>query len=326
MGGLYTSEISSFRIMADEDKLTRFIRGEWPGSFRLDRLSLYDFMSTSHQWFDYVNSSRDTLQAFRNFIKFLTWVFGDHWANSFSDEIANWESKDPWYQCEPWVLHLSLDKAISSWITDCHSDASWFCYKSVETSCVLLDNALVKFMAAGKLSQLEKSYNRSLSAEVVYPNSNCIVPLGIPSIRHSPKFGSSQLKSVSAPKTFESSSLSSKDHPKPKDLSNKEDRSASSSKRPLGNDSGKSESKVLKTAGSKYCHANLAHVFGFAMANQYGGPCKDPKSAVSCSCGLHSITKELPSVSVVIQSIEDIKSKRSAFCDELLEALKNHQE
>ena len=207
-GGLYTSEISSLRIMTDEVKLTRFIRGEWLGSFRLDRLSLYDFMPVSHLWFDYLSSSRDTLTAFRNFIRFLTWLFGDNWLNSFSDDIAKWESLDPWCQCEPWILHLSLDKAISSWITDCNVDASVFRYTSVETSWLLLEYYLDIFLAEDKLSQLEKSYNRTLSAEVVFPNSHCKVPVGIPSIRCAPKFGSSQPNTVSVPKTIESSNSS----------------------------------------------------------------------------------------------------------------------
>ena len=41
---------------------------------------------------------------------------------------------------------------------------------------------------------------------------------------------------------------------------------------------------------------------------------------------VHSTKKGLPSVSGVIQSIEDIKSKRSMYCSELLEALKNLQD
>ena len=282
-------------------------------------------MPVSHLWFDYLSSSRDTLTAFRNFIRFLTWLFGDHWLNSFSDDIAKWESLDPWCQCEPWILHLSLDKAISSWITDCNVDASVFRYTSVETSWLLLEYYLDIFLAEDKLSQLEKSYNRTLSAEVVFPNSHCKVPVGIPSIRCAPKFGSSQPNTVSVPKTIESSN-SSAILPK-KDLpmvnSSTEDRSDKSVKRPQGFDIGKSDAKVLKTAGTKYCHANLAHVFGLEIGSEYGGACKDPQSAISCPCGVHSTKKGLPSVSGVIQSIEDIKSKRSMHCSELLEALKN---
>jgi hypothetical protein len=84
--------------------------------------------------------------------------------------------------------------------------------------------------------------------------------------------------------------------------------------------------KAPKVAGTKYCHANLAHVFGFNISSEYTGVCKDPGSATSCPCGVHSTKKELPSVAAVIHAIEEIKAKRTPFVSELLVALKLHHD
>jgi hypothetical protein len=197
----------------------------------------------------------------------------------------------------------------------------------------MLEDNLAFFLAPSKLVQLEKSYNRTLSSAVVYPNANCKVPVGIPSVRHNPNFGIAHLykhfydpvregvtgvkkEPGSAPKSTSAGNSKEKDLP-PANSSSKD-------KRPLEGATGKSDVKAPKVAGTKYCHANLVHVFGFNISSEYTGVCKDPGSATSCPCGVHSTKKELPSVAAVIHSIEEIKARRSPFVSELLDALNQH--
>ena len=149
--GIYHSEVRHFRIMVDGARQARFIRGDWLGSFCLDYISLYDFMPISHLGFDYTVSSRDTFTAFKNFIVYCTWVFGDHWSNSFMDEITKWQTHPPWTESLPWVIHLSLDKAIASWVLGCHMDASVFCYESIATSWDILEDYLDIYMSPEKI-------------------------------------------------------------------------------------------------------------------------------------------------------------------------------
>ena len=102
------------------------------------------------------------------------------------------------------------------------------------------------------------------------------------------------------------------------------EKAISSLKRTLSVDSEKSDSKVAK-AQTRFCHANIAYVFGFRMISNYEGPCKSPESPVSCGCGLHSTMDNLPSLAVVIRSFEEIRSKLSTFSEELLSDLRKHQ-
>ena len=325
--GLYYSEVRHLRIMTDEVRQSRFLRGDWLGSFRLDHLSLFDFMPISHLGFDYNNSSHDTFTAFRFFIIFCTWVFGDEWSNSFMDDIAKWQTIAPWTEALPWVIHLSLEKAISSWVSACHQDASVFRYESLETSWGLLKYYLHSFMSVEKLVSMERSYDRSLSHVVVFPSPDCFVPLGIPSVRPNPKLGPPRSYPDGVPKTFVSthSASSRSSLVRLPIASTKEIRQENTSlKRTLSVGSDKSDSKVAK-AQTRFCHANIAYVFGFCMISNYEGPCKSPESPVSCGCGIHSTMDNLPSLAVVIRSFEEIRSKLSTFSEESLSDLRKHQ-
>ena len=100
---------------------------------------------------------------------------------------------------------------------------------------------------------------------------------------------------------------------------------STSLKRAASVDSGKLDSKVAK-AQTRFCHANIAHIFGFNMISNYEGSCKFPQLPVSCGCGSHSTKSNLPSLAVVIRSFEDIRSKLTPFSVELLDHLRKHQE
>ena len=79
------------------------------------------------------------------------------------------------------------------------------------------------------------------------------------------------------------------------------------------------------TPAPRFCHANLAHVFRLEMENEYKGACTSPESPTSCPGGIHCTSGSLPSIAVVIKSLTEIRS-RSAFCDELMVALKAHHD
>ena len=329
--GLYHSEVRHLRILTDPVRQARFIRGEWLGSFRLDHLSLYDFMPTTHHGFDYNESSHDTFAAFKYFIMFCAWVFGDHWTNKFMDDVTRWQTKAPWTETIPWVLHLCLEKAISSWVVDCLQDASMFHYESVKTSLGILTDYLNSFMSPGSLLSVEKVYNRSLAHEVVYPTPDCNAPLGIPSTRPSPRFGPARNYSDSGHKAVvsarASSSKSSSEVNMPKALVTKDmvvRRDNAPLKRTLSVESSRPEPKVAK-ATTRYCHANIAYAFEFMMLNDYVGSCKSPESAVSCTCGQHFTKGNLPSIEAVIRSFGDIRAKLTSFSEELLDELKKRQ-
>ena len=314
--GLYHTEVRYLRIMADEERLCRFIRGEWPMSFRLDRLSLYHFMPTTHYGFDYLGTTHDTFIAFRNFITFLTWVFGNEWSGSFESDIRKWQTQSPWIETPVWVIHLSLEKAISSWILFCHTDASTFRYAGLVTSWGALEDYLISFMKRENLVLMEAAYNRSLALQVIYPNRSCLVPLEVPSLRPPPRFGSDTdvLPSGCASTTHVS-------------FSSLPDQIISTGKRSLEGDSESSNSKAPTPQAFRFCYANVAYIFDFAMNAKPTNVCKDPSSTVKCSCGEHSSKDHRPPVADIIKSIEDIKSKskRSDFCVELLAKLKLHQ-
>ena len=317
--GLYHTEVRYLRIMTDEVRLSRFIRGDWPMSYRLDLLSLYHFMPSAHIGFDYLVTSHDTFLAFRNFITFLTWVFGDEWSGSFEGDIRKWQTVSPWVETPVWVLHISLEKAISSWILFCHSDASIFRYAGLVTSWGALEDYLESFMLPENLKLTEAAYNRSLALQVVYPNRSCLVPLEVPSIRPPPRFASVEPQSGCASLT-QSLGLNLPEntllvHP-----------SVTEKKRSLESDSGSASSKIARTPAIRYCHANMAFIFGFVMTAKPSGACKDPASMSSCPCGEHFSKNNRPAVIDVIRSIEDIRSKRSEFCEELLSKLRSHQD
>jgi hypothetical protein len=311
--------------MADEERHARFLRGEWPGSFRLDLLSLYHFMPITHVGFDYVETSHDTLSAFRNFITYCTWVFGDHWKNSFDEEITGWAIEDPWSQTRPWIIHMALEKAIAGWILECHQDASLFHYKDVSTSWIILEENLERYLDPDHLDLLEKTYDHTLSKQVVYPSKQCVAPPQIPAVRAAPRFGNqgSPTNTVSLPITGVPPLPlpPAKDIPRdpPKDIPTDPNK-----KRKVGEvvEAGKLN---VGTPAPRFCHANLAHVFRFAMENEYKGACTTPESPTSCSGGIHCTSGSLPSVAAVIKSLTEIKS-RSAFCEELLVAIKKHHD
>jgi hypothetical protein len=315
--GLYHTEVRYLRIMSDDVKLCQFIRGEWPMSFRLDLLSLYHFMPNTHYGFDYLVTTHDTFIAFRNFITFLTWWFGDEWSGSFESDIRTWQTQSPWVETPVWVIHLSLEKAISSWILFCHSDASTFRYAGLVTSWGGLEDYLISFMLRENLVLMEAVYNRSLALQVVYPNKSCLVPLEVPSLRPPPRFGSDTDVLSSGCASTTHASISSI----PAQII------SSAGKRPLEGDSESSTSKAPTLQAVRFCYANIAYIFDFAMKSKPPNVCKDPSSSVKCSCGEHSSKDHRPAVADVIKSIEDIKSKakRSDVCVELLSKLKLHQ-
>ena len=282
-------------------------------------------MPITHVGFDYVESSHDTLSAFRNFIIYLTWVFGDHWKNSFDEDITGWAIEDPWSQTRPWIIHMALEKAIAGWILECHQDASLFHYKDVSTSWNILMDNLERYMDPEHLVLLEKTYDHTLSKQVVYPSKQCIVPPQIPAVRAAPRFGSQgspSAQAVSLPVTGVPSPLKppAKDIPRdlPKDIPKDPLK-----KRKVGEvETGKSS---IGTPAPRFCHANLAHVFKLELESEYKGACVAPESPTSCPGGIHCTSGSLPSITVVIKSLTEIRA-RSAFCEELMVALKAHHD
>jgi len=303
--GLYHTVVRNFRIMADQVRLTRFIRGEWPMSYRLDLLSLYHFMPISHRGFDYLLTSHDTFVAFRNFITFLTWIFGDEWAGSFESEIRKWLTQSPWVETPVWILHLGIEKAISSWVLFCHSDATIFRYAGLVTSWGALEDYLGSFMLPENLKLLENANDRSLALQVVYPNKDCLVPLEVPSFRPPPRFAPVEPQSGGASLVPLAS-----DHVSDKKRKVETVIDSTTPKKPVG----------------RYCHANVACIFAMTMKSKPPAACKDPGSVVGCSYGDHFGKGNRPAVDDVIKSIEDIRAKRSEFCEELLAKLMIHQD
>ena len=70
INGLYSTLVRNLRIMSDPDVLSRFILGDWPGTFQLQRLSLYHFLPTFHRGFDYMHETTDIFLALKNFVNF----------------------------------------------------------------------------------------------------------------------------------------------------------------------------------------------------------------------------------------------------------------
>jgi hypothetical protein len=321
MNGLYHTEVRFLRIMTDEVRMARFIRGEWPMSYRLDLLSLFHFMPTTHSGFDYLETSRDTFVAFRNFITFLTWIFGRTWSGSFEEDIRKWQTSSPWVDTPVWVLHICLEKAISSWILHCHSDASIFRYAGIITSWDALDERLTEFMSKEHLELMKPAYDRSLALQVVYPDKICRVPQEVPSLRPSPRFGCQGVglpQSGCVPTIQSSVGLV---NPVQSSIAAGIKRSADSI------DSSASSSTAVKPQASRYCHANIAYIFEFEMKAKPPGGCKSPwTEGVVCSCGVHMSKGSRPAVHDVIQVIEAVKAKRSEYCLELLAFLHSHED
>jgi hypothetical protein len=321
--GLYHTEVRFLRIMTDEVRLGRFIRGEWPMSYRLDLLSLFHFMPTTHSGFDYLETSRDTFVAFRNFITFLTWIFGNKWSGSFEEDIRKWQTISPWVDTSVWVLHICLEKAISSWILHCHSDASIFRYAGIITSWDALNVRLKECMSREHLELMKTAYDRSLALQVVYPEKTCRVPQEVPSLRPPPRFGCQGVglaQSASCVTAIQSAGVSN--HPVQSLIAAGTKRSADSI------DSGSSSSTApVKPQASRYCHANIAYIFEFDMVAKPPGACKNPSSVgVVCPCGVHMSKGSRPATDDVIRVIESVKSKRSEYCEELLSFLHSHDD
>jgi hypothetical protein len=217
---------------------------------------------------------------------------------------------------------MALEKAIASWILACHQDASLFHYRDVSTSWYILEDNLATYMDPDHLTLLERTYDHTLSKQVVYPSKLCVAPPQIPALRAAPRFGNqgSPTNSVS----FHPTSAPSlpippvKDIPKdiPKDILKDNPKDMNKKRRVEEIDGGKSSSGVAIPA-PRFCHANLAHIFRLEMENEYKGACIVPDSPTSCSGGIHCTSGSLPSITAVIKSLTDIRS-RSAFCDELL--------
>jgi hypothetical protein len=262
-------------------------------------------MPISHRGFDYLVTSHDTFAALRNFIIFLTWVFGDTWAGSFESDIRKWLTESPWVETPVWILHLGIEKAISSWILFCHSDASIFRYRGLVTSWGSFEDYLGSFMLPENLKLLDSAYNRSLALQVVYPNKDCLVPLEVPSFRPPPRFASVESQSGGA--SLQPLVL---DHASDKKRKLEVVVDSTTPKKPVG----------------RYCHANVAYIFGLAMKAKSPGACKEPGSMTGCSYGEHFGKGNRPAVEDVMKSIEDIRGKRSDFGDELLAKLQEHQD
>ena len=325
MNGIYHTEVRFLRIMTDEVRLGRFIRGEWPMSYRLDLLSLFHFMPTTHSGFDYLETSRDTFVAFRNFITFLTWIFGHRWSASFEDDIRKWQTSAPWVNTPVWVLHICLEKAISSWILHCHSDASIFRYAGIITSWDALDSRLTECMSKEHLELMKPAYDRSLALQVVYPEKICRVPQEVPSLRPPPRFGCQGVglaQSASCGTAIQSPARSVHFGQTPiEKLSAGIKRSADTM------ESSSSSSNAVKPQATRYCHANIAYIFEFDMTAKPPAGCKNPSSVGTvCACGVHMSKGSRPAVDDVIRVIESVKSKRSEYCEELLSFLHSHDD
>jgi hypothetical protein len=143
VNGLYLTGVRTLRIMADPAVYSRFVLGDWPGTFQLSYLSLYHFLSISRIGFDYFGDASDLFTSFRNFILWCTWLFGDHWQDQFTKEIAMWQRSHPWTSFSPFVLHVAFERALSSWFAICRSHGSAYHYRTHESGLEKLREELV---------------------------------------------------------------------------------------------------------------------------------------------------------------------------------------
>jgi len=292
--GLYSNIVRHLRIMHDPAVLSRFIRGDWPGTFQLHKLSLYHFLPITHKGFDYDTETTDIFLSLKGLNDFCTWLEGDHWVPAFRDKILLWQTTAPWTSQEPWVLHTCFEQAIAYWVYLCNGHGCDFKYQSHLTALDLLDDQLTFHLKESRLKEVRDSYNRILSKIIVYPYGTSV-----------PTSAFAGRAKVAA---SDSSALTSNYSELTRTTTVTSDTSESGKKRgrdqqELKNQPTQSSSKAPPKI--RYCYANLASIFKINVTPKYSGGCMTPDGKTCGATGgnTHFTPSNLPSLSDVISTI-----------------------
>ena len=314
VNGLYHVLIRRLRIMEDSSVLSRFVLGDWPGTFQLHKLSLYYFLPVDHDGFDYVNETVDLFSALKNFFSFCTWMFGSHWLGQFDSNLVEWQSVHPWSSFSPWVLHSCFERALAAWFKQCRTHGSEFCYESTATALKYLNDEFDFHLRETNMEQVRDIYDRQLSKMIVYPKGTNAPP-AIPGTRAAPKFlPSGSTKQVSEFITNTPSRTTSID-------SNIKEEGARKRNREEGEIEKSSDpSPRLGSAGAanipiRYCYANIASIYGITVNPKLNTKCDDPTGTSCKAGGKHFTSASRPSIDSITTTIRMFKNLSASTSD-----------
>ena len=314
VNGLYHVLIRRLRIMEDSGVLSRFVLGEWPGTFQLYKLSLYHFLTVDQDGFDYVNETVDLFIALKNFFSFCTWMFGSHWLGQFDSNLVEWQSVHPWSSFSPWVLHSCFERALAAWFKQCRAHGSDFCYESPATALKYLNDEFDFHLKEINMEQVRDIYDRQLSKLIVYPKGTSAPP-AIPGTRAAPKYlPSGSTKQVSEFTSNTPSRTTSID-------SNIKEEGARKRIRDGGEFEKSSDpSSKLGSAGAvitpiRYCYANIASIYGISVNPKLNTKCDDPTGTSCKAGGKHFTSASRPSIESVTSTIRSFKTLSASTSD-----------
>jgi hypothetical protein len=300
--------------MEDSCVLSRFVLGEWPGTFQLYKLSLYHFLTVDQDGFDYVNETVDLFIALKNFFSFCTWMFGSHWLGQFDSNLVEWQSVHPWSSFSPWVLHSCFERALAAWFKQCRAHGSDFCYESPATALKYLNDEFDFHLKEINMEQVRDIYDRQLSKLIVYPKGTSAPP-AIPGTRAAPKYlPSGSTKQVSEFTSNTPSRTTSID-------SNIKEEGARKRNRDGGEIEKSSDpSSKLGSAGAvitpiRYCYANIASIYGISVNPKLNTKCDDPTGTSCKAGGKHFTSASRPSIESVTSTIRSFKTLSASTSD-----------
>ena len=297
INGLYSTLVRNLRIMSDPDVLSRFILGDWPGTFQLQRLSLYHFLPTFHRGFDYMHETTDIFLALKNFVNFCVWLFGDHWLYNFEPDLMKWQTASPWIAYDPWIIHTCVERALAAWFKECTSHGHHFCYVNHETGRRRLANEFEHYLQPAMLLEVKETYNRQYARVIVYPTGCSIPPQG----RTSTQGASAQDTGTSLSRS--TSLVTSDEVPRKKPRE----------------DTGSSQQKPdAVPTKNRYYYANLASVFKITVNPRYQGNCDDPLGRVCKAGGYHYSDKSPPAISAVTAAMRSFTKLNPSSSDLLV--------